>query len=484
MNYAWNNCSTFETRHFIKTNRPVDGVSGLGQQGISVISEISSQGIAPNSFIHCLAGDGGRLLVLRKPIMPDIVFTHLVKSKVLRKVCCNSSIPICSASFLSDITVVGVISGSDCYATAPLVSTALPHTPRFPTSSAVKNHHIELSQLRDRDSLRHGRILNKYYDPRGVVTFAILGTYDLPVVWWHYIINLESISVNGQTLVFSLNDNKGNDKYTLCSMTLQAPQHVLITGALTISTLKMGFRLARYICHFQNFFTRDCTKFIYTLSCRVLRKVCCYSSIPICSASFLSDITVVGVVSSSDCYATEPLLSTSLPHTPPFSTSSAVKNYYDTGEEIREIRIYRFPATLSLERAFPLNHHIELSQLRDRDSLRHNKILNKYYDPRGVVAFAILGTYDLPVVWWHYIINLESISVNGQTLVFSLNDIKGNDKFTLCSMTLQAPQHVLITGALTISTLKMGFGSARYICHFRNFFTRDCNKFIYTLSCR
>nr|KAJ0225990.1 hypothetical protein LSAT_V11C100041510 [Lactuca sativa] len=44
------------------------------------------------------------------------------------------------------------------------------------------------------------------------------------------------------------------------------------------------------------------------------------------------------------------------------------------------------------------SHHIELSQLRDRDTLRHNKILNKYYDPRGVVAFAILGTYDLPVV--------------------------------------------------------------------------------------
>nr|KAJ0225459.1 hypothetical protein LSAT_V11C100041520 [Lactuca sativa] len=163
-------------------------------------------------------------------------------------------------------------------------------------------------------------------------------------------------------------------------------------------------------------------------------------------------------------------------------------NYYDKGEERREIRIpvsiivknrvtstllyllllhavdvlSRFPATLSQERAFPQNHRIELSQLRDRDSLRHSRILNKYYDPWGVVAFAILGTYDLPVVWWHYIINLESISVNGQTLVFSLNYNKGNNKYTLCSMTLQAPQHVLIMGALTISTLKMGFGYSTF----------------------
>nr|KAJ0224302.1 hypothetical protein LSAT_V11C100041500 [Lactuca sativa] len=81
MNFAWNNCSTFETRHLIKTNQPIGGVLGLGLQGISVISEISSQGIAPNSFTHCLAGDGGGLLVLGTSIMSDIVFTHLVKSK-------------------------------------------------------------------------------------------------------------------------------------------------------------------------------------------------------------------------------------------------------------------------------------------------------------------------------------------------------------------------------------------------------------------
>ena len=71
--------------------------------------------------------------------------------------------------------------------------------------------------------------------------------------------------------------------------------------------------------------------------------------------------------------------------------------------------LFRFLATLSLERAFPLNHQIELSQLRDRDSLRHSRILNKYYDPRGGVAFAILGTYDLPVVW--YVLEFTSFFV-------------------------------------------------------------------------
>ncbi|KAL7616650.1 hypothetical protein Lser_V15G03849 [Lactuca serriola] len=54
---------------------------GLGRQSISVISQISSQGIAPNSFGHCLAGgDGGGISAFGTPVMPNLVLNPLVKS--------------------------------------------------------------------------------------------------------------------------------------------------------------------------------------------------------------------------------------------------------------------------------------------------------------------------------------------------------------------------------------------------------------------
>ncbi|GFP94423.1 aspartic proteinase-like protein 2 [Phtheirospermum japonicum] len=50
----------------MKPDRAVDGIFGFGQQGLSVISQLSSQGITPNAFSHCLKGEdgGGGILVL------------------------------------------------------------------------------------------------------------------------------------------------------------------------------------------------------------------------------------------------------------------------------------------------------------------------------------------------------------------------------------------------------------------------------------
>ncbi|CAH1437886.1 unnamed protein product [Lactuca virosa] len=53
-----------------------------------------------------------------------------------------------------------------------------------------------------------------------------------------------------------------------------------------------------------------------------------------------------------------------------------------------------FPATLKLERAFPVNHRIELSHLRDRDNLRHRRILQQQSPSGGVIDFPVKGTYD------------------------------------------------------------------------------------------
>ncbi|KAG6417325.1 hypothetical protein SASPL_119479 [Salvia splendens] len=75
-------CSTSQTGDLTKPDRAVDGIFGFGQQGLSVISQLSSQGITPYSFSHCLRGEsgGGGILVLGQIVEPNMVFTPLVPS--------------------------------------------------------------------------------------------------------------------------------------------------------------------------------------------------------------------------------------------------------------------------------------------------------------------------------------------------------------------------------------------------------------------
>ncbi|KAG8471524.1 hypothetical protein CXB51_036306 [Gossypium anomalum] len=52
-----------------------------------------------------------------------------------------------------------------------------------------------------------------------------------------------------------------------------------------------------------------------------------------------------------------------------------------------------FPATFKLERSIPLaSHELELSELVERDRLRHGRLLES--SPVGVVGFPVSGTYD------------------------------------------------------------------------------------------
>ncbi|KAL6516724.1 hypothetical protein OROGR_020029 [Orobanche gracilis] len=76
-------CSTSQSGDLTKPDRAVDGIFGFGQQGLSVIAQLSSQGITPNAFSHCLKGEsgGGGILVLGQIIDPNIVYTPLVPSQ-------------------------------------------------------------------------------------------------------------------------------------------------------------------------------------------------------------------------------------------------------------------------------------------------------------------------------------------------------------------------------------------------------------------
>ncbi|KAL3622953.1 hypothetical protein CASFOL_033253 [Castilleja foliolosa] len=76
-------CSTSQSGDLTKPDRAVDGIFGFGQQGLSVISQLSSQGITPNAFSHCLKGQdgGGGILVLGQIVEPNLVYTPLVSSQ-------------------------------------------------------------------------------------------------------------------------------------------------------------------------------------------------------------------------------------------------------------------------------------------------------------------------------------------------------------------------------------------------------------------
>ncbi|KAL5830982.1 hypothetical protein ACOSQ4_016336 [Xanthoceras sorbifolium] len=76
-------CSTLQTGDLTKSDRAVDGIFGFGQQSMSVISQLSSQGITPRVFSHCLKGSGGSggILVLGEIVEPNIVYSPLVPSQ-------------------------------------------------------------------------------------------------------------------------------------------------------------------------------------------------------------------------------------------------------------------------------------------------------------------------------------------------------------------------------------------------------------------
>jgi len=78
-----NRCSTYQSGDLTKTDKAVDGILGFGPGDLSVVSQLSSRGITPKVFSHCLKGDGngGGILVLGEILEPSIVYSPLVPSQ-------------------------------------------------------------------------------------------------------------------------------------------------------------------------------------------------------------------------------------------------------------------------------------------------------------------------------------------------------------------------------------------------------------------
>ncbi|XP_042511839.1 aspartic proteinase 36 isoform X2 [Macadamia integrifolia] len=76
-------CSNHQSADLTKTDRAVDGIFGFGKSKFSVASQLSSRGIAPKIFSHCLSGSnaGGGIWVLGEIVAPNIVYTPLVPSQ-------------------------------------------------------------------------------------------------------------------------------------------------------------------------------------------------------------------------------------------------------------------------------------------------------------------------------------------------------------------------------------------------------------------
>ncbi|KAL5150116.1 Polyadenylate-binding protein 7 [Glycine soja] len=76
-------CSISQSGDLTKTDKAVDGIFGFGPGPLSVVSQLSSRGITPKVFSHCLKGDGdgGGVLVLGEILEPSIVYSPLVPSQ-------------------------------------------------------------------------------------------------------------------------------------------------------------------------------------------------------------------------------------------------------------------------------------------------------------------------------------------------------------------------------------------------------------------
>ncbi|KAL3647495.1 hypothetical protein CASFOL_008463 [Castilleja foliolosa] len=111
-------CSTSQSGDLTKPDRAVDGIFGFGQQGLSVISQLSSLGITPNAFSHCLKGQdgGGGILVLGQIVEPNLVYTPLVSSQPHYNI--TQSVSQSVRPLLSQ--------GNQCYLTTSSVSDIFP----------------------------------------------------------------------------------------------------------------------------------------------------------------------------------------------------------------------------------------------------------------------------------------------------------------------------------------------------------------------
>lgn len=112
-------CSVSQTGDLTKTDRAVDGIFGLGQQSMSVVTQLSSQGITPAAFSHCLRGDdnGGGILVFGSIVEPGMVYTPLVPSQPhynlnLQSISLNGQALSIDSSVFSTSTTTGTIIDS------------------------------------------------------------------------------------------------------------------------------------------------------------------------------------------------------------------------------------------------------------------------------------------------------------------------------------------------------------------------------------
>uniref|UniRef100_A0A2N9GW36 Peptidase A1 domain-containing protein n=1 Tax=Fagus sylvatica TaxID=28930 RepID=A0A2N9GW36_FAGSY len=116
-----------------------------------------------------------------------------------------------------------------------------------------------------------------------------------------------------------------------------------------------------------------------------------------------------------------------------------------------------FPATLKLERAFPVGQRVELSQLRARDLLRHGRMLQS--SSFGVVDLPVAGTYDPFLVGLYY----TKVQLGSPPKEFYVQIDTGSDVLWVqyaamdfknkCLVFLQIPLNLFDTGSSSTASL-------------------------------
>ncbi|KAH7315986.1 hypothetical protein KP509_21G073000 [Ceratopteris richardii] len=107
-------CGTRESGGLHSSDQALDGILGLGQSSVSVLSQLRSNNEISGVFAHCLegVGKGGGILVIGDVTAPGVVFTPIIRNQPHYNVNLNSitindiSIPIDSSASKDGGTIV------------------------------------------------------------------------------------------------------------------------------------------------------------------------------------------------------------------------------------------------------------------------------------------------------------------------------------------------------------------------------------------
>ncbi|KAF4347683.1 hypothetical protein G4B88_011100 [Cannabis sativa] len=358
-------CSTSATGDLTSKNAAVDGIFGFGQQQMSAISQLSSQGIAPNVFSHCFKGDnsGGGILVLGEIVEPNMVYTPLVPSQPhynlnLQNISVNDKVLHIDPEEFTTSTNRGTIidSGTTLAYLAQNIYDPFVNA----ITNAVNSEQVTLVTSQGNQCYIITSSITTDIFPQVIFNFAgnasmVLGPKD-------YL--LEQNSIDGAELwCIGFQKNQGQDTTILGDLVLKDRIVVYdLGGSMTVNVSANSSSGTE----FANMGPRTITNNSF-------------KNKPLT----IITLSILNIFFSYFHFVTVTIVT--LLHT------TATTTMHD---------LHYSSSMMTLKRAFPPNHLIELKQLRARDELRHGRKLQDTNN--SAINFPVGGTFNPSQVGLYY----------------------------------------------------------------------------------